>query len=70
MVVVDKLVILINLFCLDVFMNLNKGYVFACWRVLLIIYRDVLETLEFGFVRFVDLFYEFLCLELMFMCFY
>ena len=29
-----------------------------------------LETLEMGFVRFVDMFDEFLCLEVLFMCFY
>ena len=29
-----------------------------------------LETLEFGLVRFVDMFYEFLCLVVLFMCFY
>ena len=27
---------------------------------------DVLETLEFGFIRFVDMFYDFLCLEVLF----
>ena len=29
-----------------------------------------LETLEMGFVRFVDMFYELLSLEVLFMCFY
>ena len=29
-----------------------------------------LETLSMGFVRFVDMFYEFLCLKVLFMCFY
>ena len=29
-----------------------------------------LETLEMGFVRFVAMFYEFLYLEVLFMCFY
>ena len=29
-----------------------------------------LETLEMRFVRFVDMFYEFLCLDVLFMCFY
>ena len=29
-----------------------------------------LETLEMGFIRFVNMFYEFLCLEVLFMCFH
>ena len=29
-----------------------------------------LKTLEFGFVRFIDMFYEFLYLEVLFICFY
>ena len=29
-----------------------------------------LETLPMGFLRFVDMFYEFLYLEVLFMCFY
>ena len=29
-----------------------------------------LEILPMGFVRFLDMLYEFLCLEVLFMCFY
>ena len=33
-------------------------------------FHGFLETLSMGFVKLVDMFYEFLCLEVLFMCFY
>ena len=64
----DKLVILMC--CVWMIYEFGQG-IFVCMLTWSIVnFYRFLETLPMGFVRFVDMFYEFLCLEVLFMCFY
>ena len=51
------------------FVNLLTCF-YGAMRACLRNFYGFFETLEFAFVRFVDMFYEFLCFEVLFMCFY
>ena len=64
----DKLVIL-NVFCWMIY-EFGQGICVFMLTCSIDNFYGFFETLEMGFVRFVDMFYEFLCLEILFMCFY
>ena len=64
----DKLVILMC--CVWMIYEFGKGICVCMLTCSIDNFYGFLETLPMGFVRFVDMFYEFLCLEVLFMCFY
>ena len=67
-VVVDELVILMC--CVWMIYEFGQGIYVCIWTCSIDNFYGFLETLPMGFVRFVNMFYEFLCLEVLFMCFY
>ena len=67
-IVVDKLVILMC--CVWMIYEFRQGICGCMLTCSIDNFYGFLETLPMGFVRFVDMFYEFLCLEVLFMCFY
>ena len=64
----DKLVILMRFVWM--FYEFGQGIRVCLLTCFIDNFYGFLETLEFGFVRFADTFYEFLCLEVLFMWFY